>query len=87
MASGAHPRVVGGIRVLVCTCLGNGGGQCCFPLGGGLPAGSPHAGIVGLRGLLLPEGPVGQPQKCGVIPLGACGRGGMLRGIVGIVLV
>ena len=50
-----------------------------------MPAGSPHAGFVGLRGLPLPGGPVGQPQMCGVIPLGADGRGGMLRGIVGIV--
>ena len=31
------------------------------------------------------RGPVGQPQMCGVIPVGAYGRGGMLRGIVGIV--
>ena len=77
---------MGGIRGLVSMCLGIGGGVHYFHRGRGLPAGSLHAVFVGLRGLRLPEGPVGQPQMCGVIPVGACGRGGMRRGIVSIVL-
>ena len=48
-----------------------------------MPAGSPHAGVVVWRGRPLPGGTVDQPQKCGVMPVGAYGCGGMLRGIVG----